>query len=73
MVTARHHQSDRFYAILQTAGAVATIMVLLVIARTSISRSALGLLSFIAIFLGGLIAGASASAWGYVAGFLLAG
>jgi len=31
----------------------------------------LGLLSFVAIFVGGLIAGASASAWGYVAGFLL--
>ena len=71
MVTGLHHQSGRFYALVQTAGAVATIVILLVIARTSISRRALGLLSFVAIFVGGLIAGASASAWGYVAGFLL--
>jgi MFS family permease len=71
MVTGLHHRSDAFYAFLQAAGAVATILILLLIAKTSISRRALGLFSFIAIFLGGLIAGASLFAWGYVVGFLL--
>ncbi|SOE95778.1 Major Facilitator Superfamily protein [Burkholderia sp. D7] len=71
MVTGLHHRSDAFYAFLQTAGAVATILILLLIARTQIPRRALGVLSFISILLGGLIAGTSSSAWGYAAGFLL--
>ena len=71
MVTGLHHRTDAFYAFVQTAGAVATIAILLLIARVSIPRKALGLVSFLAIFAGGLLAGASPSAWGYVAGFLL--
>jgi MFS family permease len=71
MVTGLHHRTDAFYAFVQTAGAVATIAILLLIARVPIPRKALGLASFLAIFAGGLLAGMSPSAWGYVAGFLL--
>jgi hypothetical protein len=71
MVTGVHHKSGAFYALLQTAGAVATVVILLLIARTVIPRRVLGLLSFVAICAGGIVAGASPSAWGYVIGFLL--
>jgi MFS family permease len=71
MVTGLHRRPDAFYAFVQTAGAVATIAILLLIARVQIPRKALGLVSFVAIFAGGLLAGLSPSVWGYVAGFLL--
>ncbi len=71
MVTGIHHQSGRFYAVLQTIGAIATVLILLTIARASFSRKTLGLLAFLAICLGGVIAGASASPWGYALGFVL--
>ncbi|WP_118180044.1 MFS transporter [Paraburkholderia phosphatilytica] len=71
MVTGVHGQSGTFYGVLQAAGAVATIAILFAIARTTISRRLLGLMSFSAIFAGGLIAGTSPSAWVYVVGFLL--
>ena len=71
MVTGIHHQSGRFYAVLQTIGAIATVLILLTIARASFSRKTLGLLAFLAICLGGVIAGASASPWGYAVGFVL--
>ena len=71
MVTGLHRRPDAFYTFVQTAGAVATIVILLLIARVQIPRRALGLVSFLAIFAGGLIAGVSPSVWGYVAGFLL--
>jgi MFS family permease len=71
MVTGVHHQSGRHYAVLQTVGAIATVLILLTIARVSFSRRTLGLLAFLAICLGGLIAGSSPGAWGYAVGFVL--
>ncbi|MEM5436159.1 MFS transporter [Paraburkholderia diazotrophica] len=71
MVTGLHRRPDAFYAFVQTAGAIATIVILLLIARVRIPRKALGVVSFLAILAGGLLAGSSASVWGYVAGFLL--
>jgi MFS family permease len=71
MVTGLHRRPDAFYTFVQTAGAVATIVILLVIARVRIPRTALGVVSFAAIFAGGMLAGLSPSVWGYVAGFLL--
>ncbi|MHB9833629.1 MFS transporter [Paraburkholderia terrae] len=71
MVTGLHRRPDAFYAFVQTAGAIATIVILLLIARVRIPRKALGIVSFLAIFAGGLLAGVSPSVWGYVAGFLL--
>jgi MFS family permease len=71
MVTGLHHETGRYYAALQTAGAIATIVILLGIAQISLSRKTLGAFSFAAIFLGGLIAGLSPAYWGYAVGFLL--
>jgi MFS family permease len=71
MVTGFHHQSDRFYAGLQVSGAIATIVILFVVAHASIPRSILGGLAYITIFAGGVLAGMSASIWGYGLGFLL--
>ena len=71
MVTGIHHQSGQFYAVLQTIGAIATVLILVTIARVSFSRKTLGLLAFLAICLGGVLAGASSSPWGYAVGFVL--
>jgi hypothetical protein len=71
MVTGIHHQSGRFYAVLQTIGAIATVLILVTIARASFSRKTLGLLAFLAICLGGVLAGASPGPWGYAVGFVL--
>jgi hypothetical protein len=71
MVTGLHRRPDAFYTFVQTAGAVATIVILLLIARVRIPRKALGFVSFVSIFAGGVLAGSSPSVWGYVAGFLL--
>jgi hypothetical protein len=71
MVTGIHAQSNRYYAGLQTAGAVATVLILLTIARNAWPARTLGLLAFVSICAGGVIAGASAAPWGYAVGFLL--
>jgi uncharacterized protein (DUF697 family) len=71
MVTGLHAQSNRYYAGLQTAGAVATVLILLSIARHAWPAQTLGLIAFVAICAGGVMAGASAAPWGYALGFLL--
>ncbi|MFL9907543.1 MFS transporter [Paraburkholderia sp. RL17-337-BIB-A] len=71
MVTGLHAQSNRYYAGLQTAGAVATVLILLSIARHAWPAQTLGRVAFVAICAGGVIAGASAAPWGYPFGFLL--
>ncbi len=70
-VTGLYHQSAGDYALLQTAGAAATVLILLVIARTAIPLKTLGVLSYLCIFGGGLLTAISVAPWGYVAGFLL--
>ncbi|WP_144145480.1 MFS transporter [Paraburkholderia sp. BCC1884] len=71
MVTGIHAQSNRYYAGLQTAGAVATVLILLMVARAAWPTRRLGLVAFVSICLGGVIAGASAAPWGYALGFLI--
>jgi MFS family permease len=71
MVTGFHAQSNRDYALLQTAGAIATVLILLSIARAAWPARTLGLVAFVSICAGGVIAGASAAPWGYALGFLL--
>ncbi|MCC8396249.1 MFS transporter [Paraburkholderia sp. MMS20-SJTR3] len=71
MVTGFHAQSNRYYAGLQTAGALATVLVLLTVARAGWPARVLGLVAFVTICAGGVIAGASTTPWGYALGFLL--
>ena len=71
MVTGLLAQSGQRYALLQTAGAVTTVVILLLIARTALSLKTMGALSFISILLGGLITAFSHSMAFYALGFLL--
>lgn len=71
IVTGTHHQSAGYYAALQTAGALATVAVLIGISRYALTSRVLGLLSFLAICGGGILAGLSPHIAGYTLGFLL--
>lgn len=71
MVTGYHAQSNHYYALLQTAGALATVLILVTIAHTAWPSRMLGRVAFAAICAGGVIAGASRAPWGYALGFLL--
>lgn len=71
MVTGLHDQSAAHYAALQFAGAVATILILLAIARLAIPPRLLGSCGFVAILAGGLVTGLSPDFPTYAAGFLL--
>lgn len=71
MFTGVHHESAQHYAWLQTAGAIATVVVLLSIAHTSWKAQSFGLTAFVLIVVGGLLAGLSRNVWGYAIGFAL--
>lgn len=71
MVTGVFRQSGQTYALLQTAGAVATVVILLVIARSNLSLTLMVRLSFGAILAGGLISAFGAGPWIYGLGFVL--
>ncbi len=70
MVTGLLQQSAQTYALLQTAGAVVTVAILLAIARRAIALRTLGLLSYACIFVGSLVTACSPSPWVYAGGFL---
>ncbi|WP_342620526.1 MFS transporter [Rhodoferax sp. GW822-FHT02A01] len=71
MVTGAFHQTGNDYALLQTAGAVTTVVILLLIARLSLPLRTLGWLSFACIWLGGLATALCHTPWGYAIGFLM--
>jgi hypothetical protein len=71
MVTGLLQRSPGDYALLQTAGAVATVLILLLIARTYWSLRTLGLVSYSVILAGGLLTGLGRHFWVYTTGFLL--
>lgn len=71
VVTGIQAHGEIYYGVLQTAGAVVTVAVLLFTARTRISANRLGLLAYIAMALGGLLSSLTALSSIYVLGFLL--
>ena len=71
MVTGSFHQSGNHYAALQTGGAIATVAILLVIARFSMPLRGLGLISYGCILLGGVATAFSKWPLGYAIGFLM--
>lgn len=71
MVTGKFGQTSGFYAALQVAGAVATILILLLVAHVEVSRSRLGFVAFMAIAAGGIGMGISSSIGAYVVAFLV--
>jgi predicted DCC family thiol-disulfide oxidoreductase YuxK/MFS family permease len=71
MVTGIHGQTEFFYAVLQAAGAVATVVILFGIARTTLPLGTLGWVSFTMIFLGAVMTGAGTGPFLYATGFVL--
>jgi hypothetical protein len=71
MVTGVFHQSGNDYAVLQTGGAIATVVILLVIARLSLPLRGMGLVSYGCILLGGVATAFSNWPVGYAIGFLM--
>lgn len=66
-----HARSASEYAWLQSAGALATVVVLLGIARARWSARTLGPMGFVLMVCGGVLSAFAPSAAGYVAGYLL--
>ncbi|GLR91944.1 hypothetical protein GCM10007857_86620 [Bradyrhizobium iriomotense] len=71
MVTGIHHETEAYYAILQTVGAVATVIILFGTAHAPVSLKALGLVAYALIFLGGLMTGLASDPTVYAFGFVL--
>jgi len=64
-------QSQSDYALLQSLAAISTVVILLCLARWSLSLTMLGVLGFVAICTGGLLSSVTDSALLYLLGFLL--
>jgi MFS family permease len=71
MVTGYYGQGEGFYGALQSAGAVATVIILLVLARVPMGLKPMGIASYILICLGGLASGWPGNIWIYAAGYVL--
>jgi len=75
MVTGVHGQTDTYYALLQMAGAVTTVIVLFAIAHLPTALEILGLVAYVMIFIGGMVTGLASHAQShahiYALGFIL--
>ncbi|KAF1030804.1 MAG: hypothetical protein GAK37_01091 [Pseudomonas sp.] len=71
LVTGQFAAGQEAYALLQTAGAVVTIVILFYLARATLSLKVLGGLSYSMITLGAFITALSPGVWAYTCGFLL--
>ncbi|QBZ90766.1 MFS transporter [Pseudomonas viciae] len=71
MVIGQYSAGKDYYAGLQAAGAMTTILILFFLARVSLPLKVLGALSYTLIAAGAFITAFSPSTWGYAVGFLL--
>lgn len=71
MVTGIHGQSEQSYALLQTASAIASIVILTFLAHVIIPLRAMGAIGYTAIFIGGLLTAISPNYGVYVTGYIL--
>ena len=71
MVIGAYHQDSTYYALLQVAGAIATVVILFTIAHTSMSLKTLGITAYTTILVGGFMTGLSTHPNIYAIGFLL--
>jgi MFS family permease len=71
LVTGAHAESATYYAGLQMAGALATVIVLMCIAHAHIPAPRLGLSAYAALIAGGLLTGLAAGSTAYAIGYLL--
>ncbi|MDB5894225.1 MAG: transporter [Rhodoferax sp.] len=71
LVVGRHGQTASQYGVLQAAGAVVTVLVLMGIAHRAVAAWWLGSVGFGAMVLGGLMTGLGSGIRGYACGYLL--
>ncbi|MGJ5199511.1 MULTISPECIES: MFS transporter [Bradyrhizobium] len=71
MVTGVHGETDSYYAVLQAAGAIATVVILFATAHAPASLQVLGVISYAMIFAGGAVSGLASHAHVYALGFVL--
>ncbi|MBW1249595.1 MFS transporter [Pseudomonas tolaasii] len=71
MYTGQYAASEHAYALLQTAGALVTIVILFYLARTTLTLKVLGGLSYAMMTLGALLTALGTELWVYTLGFLL--
>lgn len=71
MVTGLHGQSEFSYAVLQVAGAVATVVILMFVAHTSAPLALMGGASYTLIFVGGMLMALSKVPWLYILGYVV--
>jgi MFS family permease len=71
LATGVHAQSAAWYAGLQAAGAVVTVLILLLIGQVPLRASALGLGAYAALLAGAALTALAPGAWSYAAGYLL--
>ncbi|WLH10992.1 MFS transporter [Pseudomonas hefeiensis] len=71
MVIGEYSAGKDYYAWLQAAGAVTTILILFFLARVTLPLRVLGSLSYTLIAAGAFITAFSPTLWGYLVGFLL--
>ena len=71
MVIGEYSAGKDYYAWLQAAGAVTTIIILFFLARVTLPLRVLGCVSYTLIAAGAFITALSPTVWGYIVGFLL--
>ncbi|WP_022730170.1 MFS transporter [Thalassospira lucentensis] len=71
MVTGLYAQSEEHYALLQTVGAVFTIVVLMMAGASRLSIGMIGLVSFSGVLIGGIVTAISPDYWLYMVGFAI--
>lgn len=71
MVTGVFRQTEHVYALLQTAGAVATVVILLAVTRFNFNLLPMGRWSFGIVLVGALMTAFSPGPWLYALGFVL--
>lgn len=71
MVTGVHGQTDTYYALLQVAGAIATVAILSATAHVPASLQLLGIIGYVMIFVGGVATGLASHFPLYSFGFIL--
>jgi MFS family permease len=71
MVIGEYSAGKDYYAWLQAAGAVTTIIILFFLARVTLPLRVLGSMSYTLIAAGAFITALSPTVWGYIVGFLL--
>ncbi len=71
MVTGVFRQTEHVYALLQTAGAVATVVILLAVTRFKFNLLSMGVWSFVIVLVGSFMTAFSPGPWIYALGFVL--